>query len=149
MSEDGAQALLTPKDLKRIADDVEAAQLQAALARRLKQQAEEVALERAFMERDIETGPKGLERLNDMVRRAVEQGKDEVQVLRFPAKFCSDHGRAINNFDADWPTSLTGVALKAYEAFEQHLQPLGYRLRAQVLDYPDGQLGEVGLFLSW
>lgn len=149
MSDGTEDGILSPRDLKRLRDELETAKLQETLARRRKEEGEEAALERAFMERDIETGPKALERLNVMVRRAVEQGKDEVQVLRFPAKFCLDHGRAINNFDEDWSKSLTGVALKAHDAFKQHLEPLGYKLRAQVLNYPDGQLGEVGLFLSW
>lgn len=149
MSNTDAGGLLTPQDLKKLAEEVENARLQELLARRRKEAEEAAAAERAFMERELDTGPKALEWLNKQVRHAVEQGHTEVSLLTFPARFCIDHGRAINNFDPDWTDSLTGVALRAYQAFDQHLKPLGYKLRAQVLTYPDGNLGEVGLFLSW
>ena len=76
-------------------------------------------------------------------------GRREIQIFRFPSSFCSDDGRRINNFDADWPDSLTGVAREIYEAYEKHLRPIGYKMRAQILDYPDGKPGDVGLFLRW
>ena len=149
MSDASTGGLLTPQDLKKLAEEVENARLQEQLARRRKEEEEAVAAERAFMERELDTGPKALEWLNRKVRHAVEQGQTEVMLLKFPARFCADHGRAINNFDPDWPDSLTGLARRAYQAFDQYLKPVGYKLHAQVLNYPDGNLGDVGLFLSW
>jgi hypothetical protein len=29
------------------------------------------------------------------------------------------------------------------------LKPLGYHVSAQVLDYPEGMPGKIGIFLSW
>jgi hypothetical protein len=84
-----------------------------------------------------------------MVRRAAEQGRNEIEIARFPAEYCTDRGRAINNFDSDWPSTLTGVARRAYDAFKQQLEPQGYKMRAQILNYPDGNLGEVGLYIGW
>ena len=31
----------------------------------------------------------------------------------------------------------------------KELRPLGFKVRAQVLNYPGGQLGEIALYLSW
>jgi len=32
---------------------------------------------------------------------------------------------------------------------ESILQAQGYTMRAQILNYPDGGLGEVGIYLGW
>jgi hypothetical protein len=89
------------------------------------------------------------EHFTRMVREAAERGRNEIEIIRFPSSFCTDGGRRINNFDADWPDSLTGVAREIYEAFEKQLRPKGYKMRAQVLDYPGGMPGDIGLFLRW
>jgi hypothetical protein len=70
-------------------------------------------------------------------------------VVTFPATYCNDHGRRINNLEPDWPDSLEGFSKKAYQYFQSELKPLGYRLTAQVLDYPGGVPGNIGLYLSW
>lgn len=69
--------------------------------------------------------------------------------MRFPSAYCTDRGRAINNFEPDWPQTLTGFAKKAHAFYEKELAPLGYKVRAQIMDYPDGMLGDVGIFLRW
>ena len=84
-----------------------------------------------------------------MVRRAAEEGKSEVMAFRFPSEWCTDKGRAINNFEPHWPETLTGFAKRGYEYYEQELRPAGYKARAQVLDFPSGVPGDVGIFLSW
>ena len=58
-------------------------------------------------------------------------------------------GRAINNLEQGWPETLTGFAKRLHEAYVQHLAPQGYKIRAQILNYPDGNLGEAGIFISW
>lgn len=55
---------------------------------------------------------------------------DELELLRFPAAWCSDHGRAINNLEPDWPRTLVGYARNVHDAFADHLAPLGYRMSA-------------------
>ena len=99
------------------------------------------------MSRDVH--PEVMNRVNAAVKRAAEQGLHEVQVLTFPASFCNDQGRRINNGEQDWPVSLEGFAKKAHEFFEAELKPLGFKSRAQVLNYPDGRLGDIGIFLAW
>jgi len=138
---------LSPGDLQGIAEKTQLAKVQEQFERAKKEEQERKALHEAFVTRDLH--PEVMERVNAAVRRAAEQGFHELQVLRFPASYCNDHGRRINVAEPDWPESLEGFAKRAYEFFGKELRPLGYRLRAQILDYPHGQLGDVGLFLCW
>lgn len=142
-----AGSMLKPDDLRRISDEMETAKAKEALEKRRRLEEARSHVRDEFMRRDLR--PDALERVNRLVRHAAEQGLNEVMLFQFPAGYCSDHGRAINNFAPDWHESLTGFARKAYDAHVEQLQPLGYRMRAQVLTYPDGNLGDVGVFLSW
>ena len=139
--------VLSAKDLKRISDEKETEKLQEILARRTKEEEEEHRARQDFMEREVK--PEGLERFNSWVRRAAEQGRSEIEILRFPSQYCTDHGRAINNFEEGWPDTLSGFARKVYDAYVQHLKGQGYTIRAQILNYPDGGLGDVGLYIGW
>ena len=46
-------------------------------------------------------------------------------------------------------TTLTGMARRVYDAYGEHLQGQGYKIRAQILNYPDGGLGEAGIYIGW
>jgi len=35
------------------------------------------------------------------------------------------------------------------EVWEENLKPLGFGLRAEVIDYPHGMPGDVGLYCHW
>jgi hypothetical protein len=88
----------------------------------------------------------------DILRRArsaAEAGQKELLLLRFPCELCSDGGRAINSVQPDWPTTLQGEAAEIYLHWERHLKPHGFRLVAQVLDFPGGIPGDIGLTLVW
>ena len=141
------EKLLTPDELKGITDKAHMAKVQEQFDRARKEQEEKRALHEAFMARDVH--PDVMARVNATVKRAAEQGLHEIQVFTFPASYCNDQGRRMNNAESDWPASLEGYAKKAHEFFEAELKPLGFRVRAQVLNYPDGRLGDVGMFLSW
>ena len=147
MSNPLAGQALNVQELRRIAGDKETAKLKEVLARRQKEEDEEKRARQDFMERELR--PDGIERFNSWVRRAAEQGRNEIEIVRFPSQYCTDHGRAINNLEAGWADTLTGVARKAHDAYVQHLQGQGYRIRAQILNYPDGGLGEVGIYIGW
>ena len=147
MVELSATNVLSAKDLKRISDEKETAKLQEILTHRRKEEEEEHRARQDFMERDLK--PEGLQRFNAWVRRAAEQGRSEIEILRFPSQYCSDHGRAINNFEAGWPDTLNGFARKVYDAYAAHLQAQGFTIRAQLLNYPAGGLGDVGLYIGW
>ncbi|PTM42853.1 hypothetical protein [Bosea sp. 124] len=82
-------------------------------------------------------------------RAAAGRGETEVLVMRFPSALCTDKGRAINNAEADWPTTLTGRPRQAYEFWREHLQPAKYRLRAMIIDWPGGLPGDIAFFLTW
>lgn len=83
------------------------------------------------------------------VQRAAENCAAEVQFYRFPSSVCLDRGRMINNSAPDWPASLSGRPQLAYEFWREQLRPLGFGLKAQILDYPGGFPGDVGFFPTW
>jgi len=139
--------LLTPEELKSLTETTEMAKAKELLARMNRQKDEQRDLHEAFMERDIH--PQVMDRVNAAVRRAAEQGLHEIKVIGFPATYCNDNGRRINNLESDWAESLEGFAKRAYDFYLRELRPLGFKVRAQVLDYPGGMPGEIGLFLSW
>jgi hypothetical protein len=139
--------LLRPQDLNEIISDAEMKKMEEERQRRQKREREQRELREAFMSRDVH--PEVMDRLNKVIRVAAEQGHKEVRVITFPASFCNDGGRRINNMLPDWPDSLEGFAKKAYEFYQKELRPLGYKLHAQVIDFPGGMPGEIGLFLKW
>jgi hypothetical protein len=90
-----------------------------------------------------------LRRTEAIIERAVTNGLTEVQVYRFPNSLCTDHGRAINQQEPGWETTLTGLPKELYEFWYRQLRPLGYKLRVQIVDFPDGVPGDVGMTLKW
>ena len=84
-----------------------------------------------------------------LVDHAAEQGQSEVQIYRFPNELCSDRGRRINNSEPGWETTLDGRPKAAYEFWHDHLRPLGFGLKAEIVDYPGGMPGDVGFSLTW
>jgi len=82
-------------------------------------------------------------------REAAKAGQKDYLLLRFPSQLCSDGGRAINITEPDWPGTLRGQAAELYLRWEKDLKPEGFHLAAQVLDFPGGFPGDVGLFLIW
>jgi hypothetical protein len=45
----------------------------------------------------------------------VHPGLTEVQVCRFPNQLCTDRGRAINQQELGWETTLTGFPKEIYQ----------------------------------
>jgi hypothetical protein len=84
-----------------------------------------------------------------IIERAAANGLTEVQVHRFPNLLCTDKGRAINQQEAGWEKTLTGVPKEIYQLWEKYFRPRGYRLRVQIVDFPGGMPGDVGMTLSW
>lgn len=139
--------LLRPNDLKQISSSAEMAKMDEE--RRSKQIKEQLQseLREAFMSREIHA--QAIDRINRAVRIAAEQGQFQIEVVTFPCSFCSDGGRRINIADPEWPSTLEGFAKKAYEFFTKELRPLGYKLHAEIVSFPGGMPGDVGLFLRW
>jgi hypothetical protein len=84
-----------------------------------------------------------------IIERAVSNGLTRVQVHRFPNQLCTDRGRAINQNEPGWEKTLTGVPKEIYQFWHKHLRPRGYKLIAEIVDFPGGIPGDVGLTLSW
>ena len=84
-----------------------------------------------------------------VIQRAMRNGLTEVQVYRFPNSLCTDRGRAINQMEAGWESTLTGIAKEIYQLWADYLRPRGYRIRYQVIDFPGGVPGDIGITLSW
>ena len=144
----GGDDLIRPDALRRISEEKEMEKLKELLKRKQKAEEERTAFHQTFETREVD--PAEARRVvSALVRRAAEDGKREVMAFRFPSEWCTDKGRAINNFEPDWPETLTGFAKRGYEYYEQELRPAGYKVRAQIIDYPGGVPGDVGIFLRW
>ncbi len=142
-----AEGLVTPDQLRRITEEKDMEKAREALEKKRKVDDEHQQLRDAFMSREIH--PEVFERVSKVVRAAAEGGEREVLALRFPSKYCTDGGRAINSFESEWPQTLTGFAKRAYEFWQKELEPQGYKVRAQIMDFPGGMPGDVGIFLRW
>jgi hypothetical protein len=90
-----------------------------------------------------------LKRAATIIKRAVSNGLREVEVGRFPNALCTDHGRAINQMEPGWEETLTGLPKELFHFWKKHLQPRGYKIKFQIVDYSGGVPGDVGISLSW
>jgi hypothetical protein len=84
-----------------------------------------------------------------IIQRAVRNGLTEVQVYRFPNSLCTDRGRAINQQEPGWENTLTGIAKEIYQLWADYLKPRGYRIRYQIIDFPGGVQGDIGITIAW
>ena len=84
-----------------------------------------------------------------VIQRAVRNGMTEVQVYRFPNTLCTDKGRAINQQEKGWENTLTGIPQEIFQLWTDYLKPRGYRIAYQIIDFPGGVPGDIGITLSW
>jgi hypothetical protein len=139
--------LLRPEDLKMISSDAEMEELNRERALKKQRERQDSELREAFMTRKV--APEAVERINNAVRIAAQNGQHHLQVITFPSNYCNDGGRRINIADPEWPATLTGFAKDAYDFYNHELRPLGYKLRAEIISFPGGMPGEVALSLAW
>jgi hypothetical protein len=90
-----------------------------------------------------------LQRAAAIIERAASNGQTEVLVGKFPNELFTDHGRAINQQEPGWEKTLTGLPKELYEFWDRQLKPRGYKLRCQIVDWPGGVPGDVGITLKW
>ena len=137
------------KDLQAKIAAAEAAKASAAL----KTQAAEEEEKRALLDRLSK--PSGLSddevmhKASIIINRAVENGQMSVQIFRFPNHLCTDNGRAINQAEEGWEKTLTGVPKEIFDFWQRQLKSRGYHIRYEIIDYPGGMPGDVGIILSW
>lgn len=150
MSTDDLSGLLPTAD--QVMEKLALAEAEKAVEAR-KRQADAEAEKKMLL--DKLTKPSGvsdeeaLRRVAKIVERAVSNGLTEVQVYRFPNSLCTDHGRAINQGEAGWENTLTGLPREMYEFWDRQLRPRGYKIKFQIVDWSGGVPGDVGITLKW
>src|SRR5438128_11227227 len=90
-----------------------------------------------------------IQHASTIIQRAVRNGLTEVQVYRFPNSLCTDKGRAIIQMEKGWEKTLTGMPKEIYQLWSDYLQPRGYRIRYQVIDFSGGVPGDIAITISW
>ena len=127
----------------------EAEKADAAVRRQAEAEAEKKLLIDKITKPSGVSDEEAMKRVAVIVNRAVSNGLTEVQVYRFPNKLCTDNARAINQQEPGWEKTLTGLPKEMYDFWDRRLRPLGYKLRFQIVDWPDGMPGDVGISLKW
>jgi hypothetical protein len=148
----GDESFMSADDLLKYMTDMQMAKLSKEMSVMNKAEDARQELLRTMQEK-IEVTPKKIaeikQSLSFKLKSAANRGETEVMVMRFPNALCTDKGRAINNSEADWPETLTGRPRQAYEFWKEHLQPMKFKLKAMIVEWPGGLPGDVAFFLSW
>jgi hypothetical protein len=137
------------KDLAEKVALAEAEKASAALRRQAEEEAEKKLLIEKLTKPSGVSDEEALKRVAAIIQRAASNGLTEVQVLRFPNKLCTDQGRAINQREPGWEKTLTGLPKEMYEFWARQLRDRGYKLGFQVVDWPGGMPGDIGVTLRW
>ena len=145
----GAAGAFSAANLRRRMAEREAAKAAEDLRHIKEQEEKQKAVMAEFHKPPERTPEQLLELIMQLVNRTAERGQSEVQIYRFPNSLCSDGGRRINNSLPEWENTLEGRPKLGYEFWRDHLRPLGFGLRAEVLEYPGGMPGDIGFILTW
>jgi hypothetical protein len=143
------EGLPSAADCRKKTAEMEAEKASEYVRREAAAQAERKALLDQFTKPSGVSDEERMKRAAAIVRRAVNNGLSEVEVWRFPNHLCTDHGRAINQQEPGWENTLTGLPKELYEFWKTHMQPRGYRIRFQIVSWPGGMPGDVGVTLAW
>ncbi len=127
----------------------EAEKASAAMRELSAADAEKKALIEKFSKPSGVSDEERLARAAAIIKRAANNGLMEVEVGRFPNELTTDRGRAINQREPGWEKTLTGLPKELYEFWEKHLKPRGYKVGFQVVDFPGGRPGDIGVTLRW
>jgi len=141
--------LPSAKDCMKKIAAVEAEEASKEMRRHAQAEAEKKALLDRLAKPSGVSDEERLKRAAAIIKRAVDNGKTEVQVGRFPNQLFTDRGRAINQQEAGWEKTLTGLPLELFRFWDKHLKPRGYKLRFEIVDFPGGLPGDVGMTLKW
>ena len=136
-------------DIKRRMAEREAQKAAEELRHVKEQEEKQKAVMAQFHAPPDRTPEQLMQKIMHLVSLAAERGQSEVQVYRFPNELCTDRGRRINNSLPGWEETLEGRPKLGYEFWRDHLRPLGFGLRAEVVEYPGGMPGDIGFFLTW
>jgi hypothetical protein len=112
-------------------------------------EAEKRTLIERLSEPSGKTEEEKIELASAIIQRAVRNGLTEVQVYRFTNALCTDKGRAINQQEAGWENTLTGIPKEIFQLWTGYLKPRGYRIGYQIVDFPGGVPGDISITISW
>ena len=122
-------------------------------SKQVRQHAEAEAEKQALLDRLRKpsgvSDEEAIQRAIKIIERAAANGKTEVQVHRFPNQLCTDKGRAINQQEPGWENTLTGVPKEIYQLWAKYFRARGYKLRVEIIDFPGGMPGDIGMTLKW
>ncbi len=149
MGQPAGAGTFSAADLRRRMAEREAQKAAEEMRRMQAQEEAQKAVMAEFERPPARTPEQLLPAIMQLVSQAAERGQSQVQVYRFPNAMCTDRGRRINNTESDWPQTLQGRPKAGYEFWREHLRPLGFGLKAEVLEYPGGMPGDIGFFLTW
>jgi hypothetical protein len=148
-ADEGSFKLPTAQEAMEKLALAEAEKASAALRKQSDAEAEKKMLLEKLTKASGVSDDEALRRVGIIIERAVSNGLTEVQVYRFPNALCTDHGRAINQQEQGWETTLTGLPKEMFQFWERQLRPRGYKIKFQIVDFPDGMPGDVGITLKW
>jgi hypothetical protein len=148
-TDDLSKLLPTAQEMMEKLALAEAEKAEAAARKNAEAEAEKKQLLDKITKPSGVSDEEAMKRVAVIINRAVSNGLTEVQVYRFPHDLCTDHGRAINQMEAGWEKTLTGLPKEMYEFWDRRLRPLGYKIRFQIVDWPGGMPGDVGITLKW
>ena len=147
-----ADSLATLPTAKEVMEQIalKEAEKASAAARELSAaEAEKKALIEKFSKPSGVSDEERLARAAAIIKRAANNGLTEVEVVRFPNELCTDRGRAINQREPDWQKTLTGHPKELHGFWERHLTARGYKVGFQIVDFPGGRPGDIGITLRW
>jgi uncharacterized protein YktA (UPF0223 family) len=143
------ELLPTAKDYMKKLALAEAEEASKQARKLAEAEAEKKALLDQFTKPSGLSDEEAIQRAVKIIERAVSNGLTEVQVYRFPNQLCTDKGRAINQQEPGWENTLTGVPKEIYELWARHFRSRGYKLKVEIVDFPGGMPGDVGMTLRW
>jgi len=146
---DKLDALPSATDLMKQIALREAEKASEAARARSAEEAEKQALLERFSKASGVSDDERMTRAAAIIKRAANNGLTEVFIGRFPNRLCTDRGRAINQQEPGWENTLTGLPKELFEFWREHLKPRGYRVKFQIVDFPGGMPGEIGMTLAW
>jgi len=146
---DVADLLPSAKDFMKKIALAEADKASEEIRKRSAEETEKAALIEQMSTPSGVSDEEAVRRAVAIIERATNNGLTEVLVYRFPNQLCTDRGRAINQQEPGWEATLTGVHKEIHALWARHFRPRGYKLRVQIIDFPGGMPGDVGMTLVW
>ena len=144
-----ASTLPSAKELMAKAAEKAAQKAAEAMRLQAKVDAEKKALIEGLQRPSGLSDEEALRSVKAIIERAVNNGLTQVQVYRFSNSLFTVRAPAINQQEADFASTLIGLPREMYDFWARQLKPLGYKLQFQIVDFPNGVPGDVGITLKW